>query len=614
MTFNYTDLKTYRVLIILFLSIALLSSITFVAAAATTYDFQDPEGKYTFKFTFPNEDIVECDPAFHVEDWGEHIKFSVNQGPENEDGVEVIIEVEGADVKEWRLIQRGYPIKDRSNSTNEFALFYASSDCPQIRFCGESARYNIAVSSQAPKGSAGLKFVLVAVEDNEDDFFIVPAYEEIKYGETIDFTLKKERNGIYSDVSNRDVEWGVTQSKSISNFISDGIVIGTIDNAGVFNSNGGTFTSQEIGSCTVYARMDDDIVAKAEVDVKCPCDDEGDLQEIIRLYKLRIAEGPYHRDLKAGKISFPYSSMNPGYANNLYAAMNYTEYGEFTCGAYQSYVLEFLSIMQSTPEECHLLNGYDFGPIEGSYAGHHAVVVYPKGTDWKKTGIVFDPWYNQKPEVMDINVWEDVFSPIAGDTSPTYRNDYNTTKDPNDYKYALWPATEELILRTSALIGFGQCPVNILITDSSGRQMGAVDDDEIVSDIPGGYLLRMADEEGGYLWYFTLPATDEYDVDITAFDDGDFDFVVVNSNTEQVQLYGEHPIEKGEATEVELSSEDPTAPMILPDKSEVIPTLEVLEVPEISTPGTAAKKGEISGFELFTTVFVIFAIMLFRRT
>jgi hypothetical protein len=270
--------------------------------------------------------------------------------------------------------------------------------------------------------------------------------------------------------------------------------------------------------------------------------------------------------------------------------------------------------MQSTPEECHLLNGYDFGPIEGSYSAHHAVVVYPKGTDWKKTGTVFDPWYNQKPEVMSISVWEDVFSPIAGDTSPTYRNDYNTTKDSNDYKYALWPATEELILRTSALIGFGQCPVNILITDSSGRKMGAVGNGEMVSEIPDGYLLRMSDGEGGYSWYFTLPANDEYDVDITAFDDGDFDFFVVNSNTEQVQLYGDHQIQKGETAEVELSSEDPTTPMILSDKTEVIPTQETLVVPEVSASSTVVKEKGLPGFELWVAVSMVFMVMLFRRS
>jgi hypothetical protein len=30
--------------------------------------------------------------------------------------------------------------------------------------------------------------------------------------------------------------------------------------------------------------------------------------------------------------------------------------------------------------------------------GHHAVIVYPKGTDWKRTGVVLDGWIHQESE------------------------------------------------------------------------------------------------------------------------------------------------------------------------------------------------------------------------
>ncbi|WP_406671328.1 hypothetical protein V7O67_06905 [Methanolobus sp. ZRKC4] len=584
----------------------------FVASAATTYEFQDPEGKYTFKLTFPDEDIVGFDPVCHVERWGDYIKLSVDQTGENQQiGVDTKIEVEGVDVKEWELIKRSYPIKRYYNSSDEFVLSY-SSGCDQLQYCGVHALYAVKVSSKAPKGSAILRFTLVASEDETDDFFIVPAYEEIECGETIDFTLKKERNGIYSDVDDNEVKWIVGQSRSLSDFRMN-VIIGTIDNAGILKSNAGVFTSKEIGTCTVFARMDGEIKAEAEVVVKCPCDKEGDLEEVIRLYQLRIPEGPYHRDLKAGKVWSSFIGIKPGTATNLYSNFN-DEYGEFTCGAYQHKVLVFLSKMQSNPGECHLLSGYDFGPIEGSYSAHHATVVYPKGTDWKKTGMVFDPWPQQKPEVMPIGDWEKIFSPIAGDTSPGSRHKYNTTKDPNDYQYAAWTVASDMVQDTASLVGFGQCPVNIMITDSSRRQMGVVDDDEMVFDIPGAFITRMADEEGGYLWYFTLPTTNEYDVDITAFDDGDFEFFVMNTNTEQLQHYGEHPIKKGEIAEVELSSEDPTTSMTLPDSSEVIPILEKPVIPEISGNSSVVKDKGLPGFELWMAAFVIFLITLVRRS
>jgi hypothetical protein len=297
----------------------------------------------------------------------------------------------------------------------------------------------------------------------------------------------------------------------------------------------------------------------------------------------------------------------------MYSIIN-SDYEEFTCGAYQYKVLVFLSNMQSTIDECDLLNGYDFGPIEGAWSAHHAVVVYPEGTDWKKTGTVFDPWPQQKPEVMSIIDWEQNFSHIAGDTSPAYRYEYNTTKDPNDYHYALWTTAGEFAQRMGALVGFGNCPVNILITDSSGRQMGAVDDDEMVFDIPNAFITRMGDGKEGYLWYFTLPTTDEYDVDITAFDDGDFEFFVMNSNTEQLQDYGKHSINNGEVAEVELSSQDPTTPMALPNGSEVVPTLEEVVVPNISDTTSTTEDEGLPGFELWMAVSMVFMIMLFKRS
>jgi hypothetical protein len=36
------------------------------------------------------------------------------------------------------------------------------------------------------------------------------------------------------------------------------------------------------------------------------------------------------------------------------------------------------------------MRGLDYGPITPN-PGHEAVVVYPSGTDWHSTGIVFEP-------------------------------------------------------------------------------------------------------------------------------------------------------------------------------------------------------------------------------
>jgi hypothetical protein len=601
MSLKNPNFKKYRVLTILILSITLFNSMILVTSAATTYELPHPSGEFTFKFIFPNGDVVGYDPAYHVEGRGDYVQFLVDTSPENkQNGVYTIIEVEGVDTKGWSLLKRGYPIKRTSNSTNEFMFNYIlGSDYDELKYATPNF-YSVQVSSEQIRGYRSLTFFLMAAEDNKEDFFIVPADEEIEFGETIDFTLKKERNGIISDVDDSDVKWDVAQSLSISDY-KDNVIIGTIDNAGLFSSEGGLFTSQDIGTCTISAKIDKKTVAKTKVVVKCPCDKEADLEEVIRLYKQRIPEGPYQTDLKAGN-EWTTLGFSPGAVNNMYSVIN-SDYGEFTCGGYQAMVLEFLHNIQSTPDECHLLNGYDFSPIAGSFYAHHAVVVYPVGTFWKQTGVVFDPWVQQKPEVMSISEWERMFFGAAGDKLSGNMNSYNIT---NSNEPVFFDARD-------FLVGSLHCPVNILITDSSGRQLGAVNDNEMAFDIPDASLLKMSDGEGGNQWYFTLPTTDEYDVDITAFDDGDFEFFVMNSNTEQLQDYGKNPIQKGETAEVELSSEDPTSPMKLPDRSEVIPTQETLVVPEVSASSTVVKEKGLPGFEIWVAVSMVFLIMLVRK-
>lgn len=58
----------------------------------------------------------------------------------------------------------------------------------------------------------------------------------------------------------------------------------------------------------------------------------------------------------------------------------------------------------------------------GAGAEHHAVVVFPKGTDWKKTGVVVDPWTRQstKPEdfLRTVDAWKGEHAVVGAFSAP----------------------------------------------------------------------------------------------------------------------------------------------------------------------------------------------------
>ena len=108
----------------------------------------------------------------------------------------------------------------------------------------------------------------------------------------------------------------------------------------------------------------------------------------------------------------PLGIASSGSKNNLLSWFNST-YDDYTCGAYQLRVLQLLDSLKwsDDPHERALFDGWDYGPIEALYGGHQAVVIYPKGTDWADTGIVLDPWVDQRPKMYDIHTWAGIFSP-----------------------------------------------------------------------------------------------------------------------------------------------------------------------------------------------------------
>jgi hypothetical protein len=388
-----------------------------------------------------------------------------------------------------------------------------------------------------------------------------PFEADLEVGQSVAFVVKDAQN---QTVKPSDITWSVIQQTSVSPFVSiRNTRIGTVDATGRFNGVG-------IGTCVVRAVTTDDDVLEANVTVRCPAGN-GDLGRLRQIYTQRIPQGPIQKDLQEGTASWPFTVMNPGYATNLYATSD-ARYSNFTCGGYQGQVLQFLHTMQADPQECSILNGFEFGPIQGSMGGHHAVVVYTKGADWKTQGMVFDPWYHQRPESFSIDVWKQIFSPIAGDTSPSYRLDYPTTQDPSDFDTDVWRAAEALVQDLGQVAGVLDCPVNLLLRDGQGRRSGVDAGGTWHVEIPNTFFMRMPDGAGGYEWYFRLNGDiSSYAMEIRGIGEGSFQLTTASPSTGSVYGYEAQQISTGKTASAALSSANPSPLLTTPSGGQITP-------------------------------------------
>ena len=191
------------------------------------------------------------------------------------------------------------------------------------------------------------------------------------------------------------------------------------------------------------------------------------------------------------------------------------KYDDYVCGAYQSKVLGLLDNIKygTNAEQKKLLEGYDYGPIQANCGitpgGHQAVVIYPKGTDWRVTGTVLDPWPEQRSKSYTMEEWKKIFPhgvnpsgyykgqyPICGGSgyndprkteltpaetnwykslSKQRQDGYKNIKDVTERKRRMKIdfSNRENTTRTAA-----DCPLYLYITDGAGR----------ISGFPGGML------------------------------------------------------------------------------------------------------------------------------
>jgi hypothetical protein len=229
--------------------------------------------------------------------------------------------------------------------------------------------------------------------------------------------------------------------------------------------------------------------------------------------------------------------------------------GAYTCSDYQGRVLRWLDGLRTSPDENvrGMLAGLDYGPIQTNGGGHRAVVIFPRGTDWRATGTVLDPWPQQQPASFPIGRWADNLWFVSGASQPAPDEDAGQLYPQLTGGTSSYPASVELqgdlsrgLARPTRVL-MVRSPVTTMITFADGRRLGALPDGTIVNELPAEadmYGFPSPDVPGEIHWMFFLPEA-EYQVELTGSGEGEFHALV--ATPEEVYGYGGQPISPGDA-------------------------------------------------------------------
>lgn len=239
----------------------------------------------------------------------------------------------------------------------------------------------------------------------------------------------------------------------------------------------------------------------------------------------------------------------PGTVNNM------TNWTTFACGDYQTRVIQWLDSLRTHPDPLvrAQLAGIDYGPIQAYSGGHQAVVVFPRGTDWRETGTVYDPWPNQRPEVWAMKRWTDRFT-WGVDVGEGARQYPHLFGNPSHYAGTEIPHAR-LHSRRIAV----NSPVAVLIVANDGRRVGMLEDGEFVYEIEGVDFYPTPRSNGEVQWYFGLPEG-SYQVRLTGTASGEV-HVLVGDEAGQLVTYGAQAIGEAETAELEVDPQGLQAPL-----------------------------------------------------
>jgi hypothetical protein len=296
-------------------------------------------------------------------------------------------------------------------------------------------------------------------------------------------------------------------------------------------------------------------------------DIERNLRKIIDYYKFMIPWSLAGRKIQSGEMKsigklLSDAGVDPGIINNLLR-------GKWTCGEYQHHTLILLDEIRTEPERKAWMEGLDYGPIEIYWGGHQSVVIYPRGTDWRKTGIVLDPWPKGRPEHYQIEDWAERFHQLGGPRPATSgENKYlypHLRGGPPDYRRSRYTPLKH---KTKVVV---RSPVDVLIVDEQGDRIGRLSDGTFVNEIPGVDFITHSLPDGTRAWYFGLLGS-RHEMTLTGTGSGYFHLLTSDAEG-TIQNYGSLPIAEGLKAEIILDPSNLLAPLILPDGTEVQPTI-----------------------------------------
>jgi hypothetical protein len=260
--------------------------------------------------------------------------------------------------------------------------------------------------------------------------------------------------------------------------------------------------------------------------------------------------GSFTSAIPSGSIQW--TGRLSGHINNKVVA--FFNGDAYICSDYQARVLRWLDEIRtsSDPNVRGVLGGLDYGPIQTNGGGHRAVVVFPRGTDWRSTGTVFDPWPQQKPLSFPIATWGDGMWFVSGANQPAPDQDSGSLYPQLTQGTSSYPAAAVVqgdlsrgLARPTRVL-MVRSPVTVMLTLPDGRRLGALADGTIVNDLPGEadmYAFAVPDRPGEVEWLFLLPELD-FEVELTGSGAGEFHALMATPNG--AYGYGGQPIGTGE--------------------------------------------------------------------
>jgi hypothetical protein len=260
--------------------------------------------------------------------------------------------------------------------------------------------------------------------------------------------------------------------------------------------------------------------------------------------------GSFTSAIPSGSIQW--TGRLSGHINNKIVA--FFNGDAYICSDYQARVLRWLDEIRtsSDPNVRGVLGGLDYGPIQTNGGGHRAVVVFPRGTDWRSTGTVFDPWPQQKPLSFPIATWGDGMWFVSGANQPAPDQDSGSLYPQLTQGTSSYPAAAVVqgdlsrgLARPTRVL-MVRSPVTVMLTLPDGRRLGALADGTIVNDLPGEadmYAFTVPDRPGEVEWLFLLPELD-FEVELTGSGSGEFHALM--ATPDGAYGYGGLPIGTGE--------------------------------------------------------------------